>query len=295
MAAPSENLCISGLPAGMDEAKLKGIFGAYGDITSVKVVGTTAFVKFATLDEAKWIQENLNGNMPEGLTEPIEVKFSVEKGKGKDSGKGGKDNWSNGGKGDWSSGYGKGGKGDKGDSWGPYAKGGKDYGGKDNKGKGDAKGKDGKDSGKDGKDGKGKGKGKIGIRDLFDGLCTAEALPGGAKYENDENTLFVGGLPQDTTDLDLYKIFSPFGAIAPKGIKAMLHLPTGNCKGYGFVNFMDASASHAATAALNGTTMGDEGATLEVTSKRLGGDSGEGKGDGKGDGKGKSGKGKWKW
>jgi len=135
-----------------------------------------------------------------------------------------------------------------------------------------------------------------------DGLCTAGALPGGANYENDENTLFVGGLPHDTTDLDLYKIFSPFGAIAPKGIKAMLHLPTGNCKGYGFVNFMDASASQAAVAALNGTTMGDEGAILEVMNKRLddgaGESAGDGKGGGKGDGKdygkGKWGKGKWK-
>merc|ERR1711953_1370698 len=114
----------------------------------------------------------------------------------------------------------------------------------------------------------GKGKGKVGIRDLFSGLCNAGALPGGAKYENDENTLFVGGLPHDTTDLDLYKIFSPFGAIAPKGIKAMIHQPTGNCKGFGFVNFMDPAASAAAIAALNGTTMGDEGAELQVTSKR---------------------------
>lgn len=294
MAAPCENVCISGLPAGMDEAAVKGIFGAYGDITSIKVVGQQAYVKFATVDEAKWIQENLSGNMPEGLTEPIDVKFSAEKGKGKDGAKGGKDNWSNGG-------YGKGGKGEKGESWGPYAKGGKDSGkeswGKDSggkdKGKGDAKGKDGKS----------KGKGKIGIKTLFDGLCEAGALPGATasgKYENDENTLFVGGLPVDTTDLDLYKIMSPFGAIAPKGIRAMTHFDTGNCKGYGFVNFMEGAAAQAAIAALNGTTMGDEGAVLEVMSKRLGGGSGDGKGDGKadgkGDGKGKAAaKGKWKW
>jgi RNA recognition motif-containing protein len=288
MAAPCENLSISGLPAGTNEASVKTIFGAYGDITSVKVFGRSAFVKFATVDEAKWIQENLNGNMPEGLTEPIEVKFSPEKGKGKDAGKGGKDSWSNGGKGDLSSG--KGGKGDKGDSWGPYAKGGKDN------GKGEGKGKD-------GKDGKGKGKGKIGIRDLFHGLCEAGALPGGAKYENDENTLYVKGLPSDTTDLDLYRIFSPFGSIAPQGIKAMLWRDSGLCKGFGFVNFMDPAASTAAVAALNGTTMGDEGATLEVMNKRLddgaGESAGDGKGGGKGDGKdygkGKWGKGKGKW
>lgn len=283
MAAPSDTLFVSGLPAGIPQDQVKSIFSAYGDINTVTVVGQSAYIKFATADEAKWIQENLNGNMPEGLTEPIEVKFhSGAKGKGK----AGKDDWSKGGKGDWGYGKaGKDGKGEKGDSWGPYGKGGKDFGGEDSKGK-------------DGK-GKGKGKGKISIRDLFDGLCKAGALPGGEKYENDENTIFVGSLPTDTTSLDLYKIFSPFGAIAPKGILAMLHRDTGNCKGYGFVNFLDGVAAQTAIAALNGTTMGEgeEQTQLTVTNKRLGGDSGEGKGDGKsfgkGESKGKWGKGKW--
>jgi len=254
--APSDNLFITGLPADFDEAKLREVIGAYGSISQCKLLppnpmkaGIACMVRFASVDEAKWIVENLNGNIPQGLTDPVEVKFAVSRDqmKGKDGGKG----------------FG----------WGPYGKG--DGFGKGEMGFGKGKGKDDM--------GKGKGKGKCSVRTLLEGLCSAGALPGGAKYENDENTLFVGGLPYDTTDCDLYKMFSPFGGIAPKGVRAMLDRDTGLCKGIGFVNFMDQSAAQMAIATLNGTTMPD-GGHLIVSTKREGGASKGGDG-GKGFGK----------
>merc|ERR1719254_397992 len=90
----------------------------------------------------------------------------------------------------------------------------------------------GKDKGK----GKGKGKGKKGgsIRSLKESLVTAGALPGGKMAHDTANNVFIGGLPPDTTTEDLYEIFSPFGAIAASGCRAM-NDGWGSCKGYGFV------------------------------------------------------------
>merc|ERR1719198_1525662 len=110
-------------------------------------------------------------------------------GKGAQGGGGG-----GGGGGEWTP---FGGKGKGGDRWSPY---------------------DGKGGGKSGDKGKG-GKGGS-IKTLKKGLQYAGVLPGG-KWTNDENALFVGGLPADTTDCDLYEIFSPFGSIPFSGVRAM--------------------------------------------------------------------------
>lgn len=239
---PSDNLFITGLPEGFDQTSLQTVLGAYGNIQQAKVMPpqpgkkAAAMVRFATVDEAKWIVENLNGNIPQGLTEPIDCKFAMSKDQkqGMDAGKG----------------------------WGPYADGGKDGGwGK----------------------GKGVGKGKCSIRTLVDGLGAAGALPGAGQKGaagNDENTLFVAGLPADTTDCDLYKIFAPFGAL--KSVKAMSDPMTGMCKGIGFVNCMDNLVAQMAIATLNGTSLPD-GTWLTVSIKNAGGKGKDGDG-GKGDG-----------
>merc|ERR1719254_106951 len=106
-------------------------------------------------------------------------------------------------------------------------------------------------------------------------LQSSGALPGG-KWANDENALFVGGLPQDTTTEDLYEIFAPFGAIPSRGCKAMMN-DWGGCKGIGFVNYMDANAAQTAIMSLNGATSPD-GTTLKVSVKQQGGGKGDGKG-----------------
>lgn len=222
-ADSNDNLFIGELPGSMDEGQLTSVFGAYGQILSSRLLppGSSgkraALIKFASADEAKWIVENLNGNIPQGLTEPCSVSF-------KTSSKGGD----------------KGGWGDAG-GWGKGAQ------------SVDGKG--------------GKGKGGFGIKQLLDGIFASGAMPGGVKYENDDKTLFVGGLPSDTSDIDLFLMFSPFGAIAPKGVTAMPNADRTGCKGFGFVNFLDRMAAETAVATLNGTQMPD-GTILKINIKQ---------------------------
>eukprot|EP00747_Dinoflagellata_sp_TGD_P022248 gnl/TRDRNA2_/TRDRNA2_128996_c0_seq1.p1 gnl/TRDRNA2_/TRDRNA2_128996_c0~~gnl/TRDRNA2_/TRDRNA2_128996_c0_seq1.p1 ORF type:complete len:153 (-),score=28.95 gnl/TRDRNA2_/TRDRNA2_128996_c0_seq1:204-632(-) len=94
------NVYIKGLPAGITQEQVKTIFGAYGTIVSCKVLASTtdtcpAMVLFEKQEEAQWIVDNLNNNLPQGLTSPIMVKFATSaadkaaKGYGKASWKGG--------------------------------------------------------------------------------------------------------------------------------------------------------------------------------------------------------------
>merc|ERR1719356_514171 len=53
-------------------------------------------------------------------------------------------------------------------------------------------------------------------------------LPGSGQKKPKENCLYVGGLPANTTDLDLYKLFGCFGAIPSTGCTAKV-MPDGSC------------------------------------------------------------------
>ena len=70
-------------------------------------------------------------------------------------------------------------------------------------------------------------------------------------------TLFVANLPPYATNLDLYKMFSPFGAINTKGVKTVKAEDGDSCKGFGFVESMDNSAAGQAIAKLNGMRLPD--------------------------------------
>merc|ERR1712150_75704 len=99
----------------------------------------------------------------------------------------------------------------------------------------------------------------IGIQQIVNGFEAAGALPGSKGFNNDEselNTLYIAGLPSDTEDLHLYRLFSPFGAITPKGARAVTNMD-GSCKGIGFVNFLDSAAAQAAIMTYNGAVMPD--------------------------------------
>lgn len=63
---------------------------------------------------------------------------------------------------------------------------------------------------------------------------------------SEEPRLFVGGLPPDTTNLEMYQIFSAFGPIAPRGATALLDKDNGKCTGIGFINYMNAEAAEKA-------------------------------------------------
>merc|ERR1711920_1097395 len=80
-----------------------------------------------------------------------------------------------------------------------------------------------------------------------------------------DSALYVAGLPLDTTDYHLYRLFSPLGAIAPKGVRAMLSEDF-TCKGIGFVNYLDRQSAELAISIYNGTVMPD-GNRLKVAIK----------------------------
>jgi len=81
---PSNTVFIGDLPLETDPNLLTTVFGPYGSIVSHKILnpGTTggaAIISFQTVEEAKWLVENLNGNIPQGLQAPIKVRFKVAK------------------------------------------------------------------------------------------------------------------------------------------------------------------------------------------------------------------------
>lgn len=88
---PSDNLYIKGFPQGTTEDLIRQVFGAYGAVTSVKVLETpegapvAALVRMGDLQQATWLVTNLNGNIPQGLSDPLVVKYA-SKGKGKGKG-----------------------------------------------------------------------------------------------------------------------------------------------------------------------------------------------------------------
>merc|ERR1719343_1303267 len=112
--------------------------------------------------------------------------------------------------------------------------------------------------------GGGKGGGKPGSFFVLYGAVRKAGLLGG-KGVPDENQVYVRNLPSDTTDVDLYRLFAPFGAIAPTGAKAMMG-PDGSCKGIGFIDFVDATCAEAAISTLNNLTLAD-GSSIQVSTK----------------------------
>mmetsp|Transcript_77071 Transcript_77071/g.121710 ORF Transcript_77071/g.121710 Transcript_77071/m.121710 type:complete len:246 (-) Transcript_77071:115-852(-) len=236
-----DKLYISDLPAGMKEDQLRNVFSQYGQIIQCKPLqGGAALIRFSSVEEAKWIVENVNASIPRGLASAVSVKYATRSTGGNTGGKG-YDQW--GGHQQWDQmmdllkgslkGLGKG--------WAP------------------------KDS-----------------YSLVKDLCSGGRLPGGRRWQNDENTLFIGGLPEDMSDLDMYIIFAPFGAIAPRGASARIDKATGRCTGIGFVNYLDADSAQNAMRTLNGHTMSD-GSVLSVKRKGPAKSKGDGKGDSKTD------------
>merc|ERR1711972_1184487 len=95
MAAPNTNVFISDLPADVDDAKLQEVFAQYGTVTWSKVMASkgkptsTAIVEFASIEEAKWVVENLSGNLAQGIETPLTLTFKRARSKGDSKGMGG--------------------------------------------------------------------------------------------------------------------------------------------------------------------------------------------------------------
>lgn len=246
---PNDTVYASDLPDDFDDKMLKESFGGYGTVTWSKVMSKSfgagqaktiaALVQYASVEEAVFIIEN-----PDvlGMTPAPKLSFHTKKAKsGGKGGGGGANSWGRGGS--------------------PMASpvvvphilptgayqavSGSAYSGKG-------------------------GGGQQGFGDLTlakKGLGRGNALPGN-QWSNDEGAVFVGGLPPGATDLDLYEIFSPFGAIPPRGVKVMKS-GGGTCSGIGFVDFIDPACAQAACATLNGYQAPD-GITLQVRLKTPG-------------------------
>jgi len=230
---PCDNVYVTDLPGSFDDEQCKTIFGAYGVVSQCKVLPPktegqdkrAALVRFSDVEQAAWIVENLNGNIPEGLTEPIQCKFATPKSQMGGPG----DNYRK-----------MDNKGDGPIRPAPYA-GGATMGNFSNE------------------------RTACPIQLIISGLHQSGALPALTGVNNDAYAIHIGGLPADTTDADLYEIFSNFGAIGSKGASVVSN-PDGTCKGHGFVNYLDQAAADTAVATLDGAVMPD-GFALKLARK----------------------------
>lgn len=182
--SPKDNLYIIGMPGGVDESGIQQILGQYGNILSVKVLGiqngnTAAMVRFATVEEATLVKDNLNGNIPQGWDRPITVRYSNDstpfnvsptpKGSWQQSGKGG-------GGGAWQN---------SGNAW-------------QNAGKGEQD--------------------QMDMLFIIQQVEGTGALPG-ADGSTQKVSISITGLPPSCREYHLYRIFCPFGPIGPNGVK----------------------------------------------------------------------------
>lgn len=107
------------------------------------------------------------------------------------------------------------------------------------------------------------GSGIDGIVSTFEAIGPLKATRG---HEHHKGQLYVAGLPPDTGNVHLYRLFAPFGAIGPKGVHAMM-TPEGRCKGIAFVNFLEEESAQLAIATYNGAVLPD-GTTMKVSMKQ---------------------------
>ena len=75
----------------------------------------------------------------------------------------------------------------------------------------------------------------------------------------------MGGLPFETTDDELKKMFDPSGTVASATVA--IDKGTGRSKGFGFVEMPDDEEAKTAIGSLNGTTMGGRELRVEVANR----------------------------
>jgi len=91
----------------------------------------------------------------------------------------------------------------------------------------------------------------FGIDTIVRGFQMSGLMPGGTGYGSIESALYIAGLPAETTDYHLYRLFSPLGAIAPKGVRTLTN-EDGTCKGIAFVNYLEVTSAQMAISIYNG-------------------------------------------
>jgi len=237
-APPSDNLYITGLPEQCGPQDLSTLFGAFGTVVSSKVLGVkfgkaAAMVRFSSVEEASQVKANMDGQVPPGCEEGIKINFA-DSAENRAQRKGGKGDdmmamaMFGGGGGGWAPEFAGGGKGGFGGG------------------------------------GKGKGKDGVDMNAILKAFEESGGLPGSVDKEN-QIALYISGLPPNCEDVHLYRLFSPFGPIAAKGVRAMMW-PDGSCKGFGFVNYLDVMAANAAIESVNGAVL-PNGTVMKVSMK----------------------------
>ncbi|QJD95759.1 RNA-binding protein [Mucilaginibacter robiniae] len=73
--------------------------------------------------------------------------------------------------------------------------------------------------------------------------------------------LFVGGFPLDITEIELAKLFYPFGDIST--LKLVCDRKTRICKGYAFIEMVSEQDARNAVAGLHDMPMGDRSLTVK--------------------------------
>ncbi|CAE7865309.1 SXL [Symbiodinium microadriaticum] len=81
---PSEDLFVTGLPMDCTAVQAKQIFQQYGGVKQANVLpvaagktAAAAFVIMNSVEDAKWVIDNVNGNVPQGLSNPVTVSFAT--------------------------------------------------------------------------------------------------------------------------------------------------------------------------------------------------------------------------
>lgn len=240
-AEPSDNLYIKGLPAGTTDEEMQTIFACYATVVSCKVLShaneCSLLMRVGSVEMATWIVENLNGNIPQGLTSPVMVRYADTPGS-------------------------KAAKLQQ--QQGITMGGGKDGGFGKDKGKGKGKGGPYGDVG-------GKGGAQFGNFDpslpeeVSNAVeCVLRNFGAGSKqrfaHGDDESNLYVKDLPGTADELYIYKVFSPFGGLDSISLK----------KGEGWaIAFVKYQSNEEAQAAITGLTncLLPDGSMLKVSVK----------------------------
>jgi len=249
---PSDNVYVTDLPADIDDNMVRTLFNLYATVANCKAMEGkyqgqkgAALVRFQSVEEATWVVENLSGKTLEGLDAPVRIRFASKRQPGESSAPKGREpgggTYTKSAPARWNGNNGAGAA-----AAGPYDPPGP--------------GAEGRQQGRQQK----KTVSTTGISTLIDGLKHEGLLPGAGR-KPDENCLYITGLPYNTTNLDLYKIFAAFGPIPTTGVKASL-LPDGTCSGVGFVDYNDPESAKLALETLNGTGLPD-GVFLTITKK----------------------------
>ena len=75
---PCEQLLVSNLPFNITLTQFREIFEAYGRVVNAMLMlgRGKGYITYSSIDEARWIAENLDNNIPAGLDTFVNIQFA---------------------------------------------------------------------------------------------------------------------------------------------------------------------------------------------------------------------------